>query len=175
MRILTSLSAVDAGGIAIPSDIRPERLPEIGAFLKNAYYMEQTGGHELDEFDTEDYTASGKFIFGLTNPDTILNVIERWNDIFVENLRLACRRVFHPAEKTTGHTNINFDAYAIHRLHIAARHADNKMTSSAPQGVYLENPLGFPYFKTLLSKDDMTQIKANPERYVLVSIELPEI
>ena len=54
MRILTSLSAVDAGGIAIPSDIRPERLPEIGAFLKNAYYMEQTGGHELDEFDTED-------------------------------------------------------------------------------------------------------------------------
>lgn len=63
MRILTSLSAVDAGGIAVPSDIRPERLPEIGAFLKNAYYMEQTGGHELDEFDTEDYTASGKFIF----------------------------------------------------------------------------------------------------------------
>lgn len=175
MRILTSLSAVDIGGIAIPSDIQPDHLPEIGACLKNAYYMEQTGGHELDEIDTEDYTTPGKFIFGVKNPEAILNVIERWNDIFKENLRLAGQRVFQPIGQTDTHADIDLNSPAIHRLHIAARHADNKMTSSAPQCVYLENPIGFPYFKTLLSEDDMNEIKAHPERFLLVSIELPEI
>lgn len=177
MRILTSLAAVDMGGIAIPSDIKPDYLPEIGACLKNAYYMEQTDGHELDELDTEDYTIPGKFIFGLTNPTAILNVIERWNDIFKENLLQAGRRVFHPTmppHKPT-QTDIDLTANTIHRLYIAARHADNKMTNTAPQCVYLENPFGFPYFRTLLSDDDKEQIRNHPEQYLLVSIELPEI
>lgn len=178
MRILTSLSAVDLGGIAIPADIHPDLYKEIGDCLKNAYYSEQTDGHELDlSDDSEDYTTPGKFIFGITDPKTILHVSAGWNDIFKENLLSACKQVLqtNTTNMLPNRDKIQLHTSAIHRLHIAACHADNDVTASAPQAVYLENVMGFPYFKTLLSNEDMQHIKNNPERYLLVNINLPEI
>lgn len=171
MQIITSLSAVNAAHLAIPSDITTDDCRDITANLLSAC-CDDDEHYYIESFLRDDPDMLRKnIIFGLERPKQIQCAVQDWNQTiqqeFIDKLKTAFPSGFMVP------STVPLDNGQSNQLYEAACQINNTWQRHAHYAVYLENEVGYPYLRTLLTSQETQDITANPERFLLVTLYLP--
>lgn len=176
MEVLIRLSDIDIDpeSVNIGEDryVEDDIRRDIFNFVKMEY---ENATQNTESYFYEDYGFC-PFLFGLVEPDNLIDRVLRWNDEIRDALCKAMTDVFDQAKANTKDSEeqlasgIVLDTDKTYALSQAAREADNHWFDYAEHAVLLPNSCGYTYFQTILPDEYLKDIQQNPQDYVIVTV-----
>lgn len=110
--------------------------------------------------------SEDKFIFGAVDPQKVVETAQYWNSkikaAFAAQVKKLGRAIAAPDSLPLDNADTN-------KLRLAAEALDNHWVPAGDFGTYLSNVAGYPYYSVILTNDDVEDIKAHPEYYIIVN------
>ena len=130
---------------------------------------------DFQDSDADDY------LLGRFEPDRMLSEVQGWNRDIILSFAAAIDPLEKRAQKhgltiseALAHNDelefLKSDSQETYELRQSICAIDNYFTTYAQCMNYLPNACDFPYARTLLEPDELADIKAEPEKYAVISV-----
>lgn len=155
-------------GNQIPVEIRKDIFSSIRTEYEDSANDKESWLYE--EFDSE------RFLFGLLEPERLIDWVLAWNGEIRNALYNAMTAVLDEADAcarrdgTEIAESLVLDTPKTYALSCAAREADNHWYDYADHAVLLPNSCGYTYFQTIIPDEYLKDIRENPQDYAIVTV-----
>lgn len=169
MEIIVNLSDI---GIDVEDIISNGATEEVRKSIFDALkeeYLDRAADKEAYLY--EDY-AEERFLFGTVDSAALIARSNAWNQEIKEEF-LRRLKVIYKADAygiLPKAENLPMDTSETYALRKAAQELDNLWFDYADHAVYMANSQGFPYFRVILSDDELKAIRERPQDYAIVEV-----
>ena len=165
MQIFTSIDAVDIDLDALLDAAKSRTLEEeFGTDILAAleYALEDM---DLSEYGLKPHSKD-EFIFGVADPREVVKTARYWNSQIKEAFAAQVKKL---GQAISIPDSLPLDNADTNKLRLAAEALDNHWVPAGDFGTYLSREAGCPYYSVILTDDAVKDIKARPERYIIVN------
>lgn len=108
---------------------------------------------------------SNNIVFGFEDPKTVTETAAQWNEKIQQQVLGAIKSALPELEQGV------LDTQKTYALSCASRMADNHWFWTADCGTYINHKdEWYPIFKVLLNEEDVEDIAAHPQQYILINV-----
>ena len=148
-------------------DIRDDIRRDLFMAVKPAYGDAVVG---TDYYLYENYEDI-RFLFGAITPAALLEKVDSWNKgILAAIVPALFNAGIVSQDGLVSPEGIQMDTPGTYELKKVIRELDNDWFPLAYHGIYLENEFGFSSFTVQLSESMCSEIRAKPEKYLIIEV-----
>lgn len=169
MEIIVKLNDIDIDVENIISNgVTEEVCKSIFDALKEEY---QDRSADKEAYLYEDYDEK-RFLFGVVDPVALIARSNAWNQEIKEEFLRCLKGVYKKGayDILPKAEDLPMDTNETYALRKAAQELDNSWFDYADHAVYMANSQGFPYFRVILSDDELKAIRERPQDYAIVEV-----
>jgi len=113
-----------------------------------------------------------KIVFGLTDPEQVIQIAESWNDEITKNFVDAVGQVATIGNGVIAVKSVQLDRRKTQILWEAAEELSDVWQPGGKHGAYLNSRFGIPCFFVMLREEDLEDIRKYPHTYIVADVKV---